>query len=175
MYHGVTHDEAKPDPETPPDAAAEAEAEASGEAKKERVLHTRIPVVLEHELKALAQSLRVPVSNLVRTILEDAVTIADRASIKLESRLERAAKSVHSEREKLRAKVPASDPLSDVVAFQPVLIAARVTCARCDAELSPGADAALGVSTRPGAKKVFVCKPCLPEATQAVADQTEDD
>ena len=41
--------------------------------KKERVLHTRVPAVLEEELKRLATALRMPVSNLVRAVLEDAV------------------------------------------------------------------------------------------------------
>ena len=40
-------------------------------ARKERVLHTRIPALLEEDLKSAAERLRVPVSNLVRTILED--------------------------------------------------------------------------------------------------------
>lgn len=191
MYHGVTHNPSQDDPtedatpDAPPDAAPDSspdaspdappDAESEPEAKKERVLHTRIPVVLEQELKALAQSLRVPVSNLVRTILEDAVTIADRASVKLESRLERAAQSVHSEREKLRARVPELDPLADVIAFQPVMVAARASCVRCGEDLESGADAALGVSTRPTAKKIFVCKPCLPAAAKSVAARTEDD
>jgi hypothetical protein len=48
--------------------SSEAEGEAR-EARKERVLHTRVPAVLERELKRFADNLRIPVSNLVRTIL----------------------------------------------------------------------------------------------------------
>ena len=54
------------------------------EAKKERVLHTRVPAVLERELKRFAENLRIPVSNLVRTILEDAVSVADVATENVE-------------------------------------------------------------------------------------------
>jgi hypothetical protein len=40
---------------------------------KERVIHTRVPEGLEFELKRLADSLRVPVSNIVRAVLENAL------------------------------------------------------------------------------------------------------
>ena len=147
----MTH-ESEPD-ETPiPD---EAEPAAT---KKERVLHTRIPAVLEQELKAAAASLRIPVSNLVRTILEDAVAIADRASEKVEDKLTRAARTMHDERGRLRQRV-SRDPLKDVVAFQSVTMAAVGSCAKCDAELSPGEAASLAVLSRPG-PVLFVCPSC---------------
>ncbi|MBI5479746.1 MAG: hypothetical protein HY906_12860 [Deltaproteobacteria bacterium] len=50
-------------------------------ARKEKVLHTRIPASLEEEIKRLADALAIPVSNLVRNILQDTVgmvgTVAD--------------------------------------------------------------------------------------------------
>lgn len=130
--------------------------------KKERVLHTRIPAVLEGELKAAAAALRVPVSNLVRTILEDAVAIADRATGRVESQLSRAAESVNHERARMRQKVEKLDPLADVVAFQPVIVAADTTCARCGAGLAPGESAGLAVRSRPG-PPLFVCGDCQPK------------
>jgi hypothetical protein len=48
-------------------------SEPKDSAPKERVLHTRVPEALEAEIKALADALRVPVSGLVRNILEDSV------------------------------------------------------------------------------------------------------
>lgn len=129
--------------------------------KKERVLHTRIPAVLEGELKATAAALRVPVSNLVRTILEDAVAIADKATGHVESRLSRAAQSVHQERTRMREKVEKLDPLADVVAYQRVVVAAAGNCARCHAPLEPGDPAGLAVRSRPG-PPLFVCEPCMP-------------
>ncbi len=130
--------------------------------KKERVLHTRIPAVLEGELKATAAALRVPVSNLVRTILEDAVALADKATGHVESRLSRAAESVHQERTRMREKVEKLDPLSDVVAYQAVVVAAAGKCARCHAELRAGDPAGLAVRSRPG-PPLFVCEACLPK------------
>lgn len=152
MCHVVTHSSEPPDSEETPTA----------EQKKERVLHTRVPAVLEQELKALAGALRVPVSNLVRTILEDAVNIADRASEKVEDRLNRVAQTMHDERGRIKERVQRSEVLADVVAYQPVVMAVDGHCARCDAELPAGEDASLAVQSRPGPAR-FVCADCLPK------------
>jgi len=45
--------------------------------RKERVLHTRISEALEEDLRRAAEELRVPVSNLVRNVLEEAVTVVE--------------------------------------------------------------------------------------------------
>ncbi len=55
--------------------------------KKDKVLHTRVPQVLEEELKALATSWRVPVSNVVRTLLEDAIDVMSAAEKRAQSEL----------------------------------------------------------------------------------------
>lgn len=155
----------KPSEPPPPDEHPEsAEASEDGsEPKKERVLHTRIPAVLEGELKAAARALRVPVSNLVRTILEDAVSIADRASERVEDRLSRAAKTVHDERGRLRSKVERRPSLDDVVAYQPVVMAKASDCAKCGAALAEGDKAGLAVGEVPGVPR-FVCATCMPSA-----------
>jgi hypothetical protein len=153
MYHAVTHEKDEPD------LADGAERE---DAKKERVLHTRIPALLESELKAAAAALRVPVSNLVRTILEDAVAMADRATGHVETSLARAAKSVHAERERLKSRAGRASPLDEVLAYQPVKIARATACESCGTTLEAGSDAALGVTDRIG-PKMFVCSTCLAE------------
>jgi hypothetical protein len=142
-----------------------ADDDGADSQKKERVLHTRIPAVLEAELKAAAAALRIPVSNLVRTILEDAVAIADRASSKVEDRLTRAAQSVHDERDRLRSKISV-DPFERVVAFQKVTMAAGGECAKCHVALVPGEEAALAVLSRPG-PALFVCPDCMPRRDAA--------
>ena len=71
----MTHEGDSPTPPATETADAAPAPEAAESNKKERVLHTRIPAVLETELKRLAGSLRVPVSNLVRTI-PDAVDLS---------------------------------------------------------------------------------------------------
>lgn len=155
MYHDVTRE---------PDLEADTE-ESSDEdkaEKKERVLHTRIPAVLEAELKQAAKALRVPVSNLVRTILEDAIAVADRATGQVEERLSRAARTVSSERERIRTKFEKPDPLAHVVAFQSVVVAAPAHCQKCDQALEPGDDAALAILDTPG-PNLFVCSECMPK------------
>jgi hypothetical protein len=164
MYHAMARDTESEVPGSE-GANGQGDSDDARDAKKERVLHTRIPAVLEAELKAAAAALRVPVSNLVRTILEDAVAVADRATGHVENSLERAARSVAAERERLRDRVKRLDPLSDVVAYQPLIIAALAHCAKCNVVLEPGEDAALGVTNRPG-PKIFVCKSCMPKRSK---------
>ena len=139
MYHVVTHDNQKP----------ELPADAPDAAKKERVLHTRVPAVLERELKRLAESARMPVSNLVRAILEDALEVADRASGRVEEQLRHAVDRVSKERESIRERVRKLDPLERVAAYQPVVLANPATCARCSRELASGEDARLAVMSEP--------------------------
>lgn len=67
-------------------------------ARKGRVLHTRVPEVLEEELKQVARSLRIPVSNLVRTILEDAVATTQAVGRVAEEELHGAADRIARER-----------------------------------------------------------------------------
>lgn len=131
--------------------------------RKERVLHTRVPAVLDRELKRLAESLRVPVSNLVRAVLEDAVAVADQAGENVETRLKTFAESLEHERDKLRRRVM-RDPLDGVFAFQAVKLAQPASCAKCKRELRRGESANLGLrdDARPTAARVFVCDACLP-------------
>jgi uncharacterized coiled-coil protein SlyX len=151
MYHAVTQ---KPhiDPDEPSEEAT---------TRKERVLHTRVPAVLERELKRLADATRMPVSNLVRAILEDALSVAERAGGRVEEQLRHVAERMSKERESIRETVRRLDPLERVVAFQPVVLAHPVACTRCARRLEAGDDARLGVSTEPG-PLIFVCPACVP-------------
>jgi hypothetical protein len=133
-------------------------------AKKERVLHTRVPAVLERELKRFADNLRVPVSNLVRTILEDALNVADAATENVEERLKKAAHQLEVERERIKKRV-LHDPLADVFAFQTVTLAQPVECVKCGREMRPGERAHLGLSDGPprAGRRIFACDDCLPK------------
>jgi hypothetical protein len=48
--------------------------------RKERVLHTRISEQLAEDIRAIAEDLRVPVSNLVRNVLEEAFDAVERVT-----------------------------------------------------------------------------------------------
>jgi len=51
-----------------------------GRDRKERVLHTRISEQLAEDIRAIADDLRVPVSNLVRNVLEEAFSAVERVT-----------------------------------------------------------------------------------------------
>ena len=146
-------------------SGADAAGDETASTKKERVLHTRVPAVLERELKRFADNLRVPVSNLVRTILEDALEVADAATENVEERLKKAAHQLEVEREKLKKKV-LPDPLADVFAFQDVTLALAAQCVKCGRDLRPGEKAHLGLTDGPqrhGARRIFACDACIPK------------
>jgi hypothetical protein len=80
-----------PDPPSPPawddpEEDAEEEADAAREPgrerprRHERVLHTRISERLSDDIRRAADDLRVPVSNLVRNVLEEAFGAVERVS-----------------------------------------------------------------------------------------------
>lgn len=96
-------DHEQPDPERD-DASERApdEGDAPERAKKERVLHTRVPAVLEQELKRLATNLKMPVSNLVRAILEDALDAVDAVGQRAEGELQGIAERLRVQRDALR-------------------------------------------------------------------------
>ncbi len=93
------------------EAAKEPEEELDGreerKTKKERVLHTRVPAILEQELKNLAASWRMPVSNVVRAILEDALDTVEAVGRKAEGELLGVAQRLAEERERIKAPLRA--------------------------------------------------------------------
>jgi hypothetical protein len=158
MYHAVTHD-----PDGP---------RRSADERKERVLHTRIPAVLEQELKRFADNLRVPVSNLVRTILEDALTVADRATGRVEEELQAAARVAADGRETLRTRWRPRSVLDEVFGFQPVVLAQDTRCAGCGGLLARGAEGWLGLRDVPG-PRVIACAACIPQPDAAAGAAPE--
>jgi hypothetical protein len=167
LNHVVTQS----DSNAPPEGGNEAEEpdKKASSSAKERVLHTRVPAVLEQELKRLAENIRVPVSNLVRTILEDAVTMADRAGRGVEEELHRAASNISQKREAILAKKEAkkekvaAQRLDGIIGFQPLVLASDATCAKCLTPLAAGDDAHLGVPSDPNAPRVVICDGCVPK------------
>jgi hypothetical protein len=120
------------------------QAEERG-SKKERVLHTRVPVVLERELKRFADNLRIPVSNLVRAILEDALSVADLAGTGIDDRLKNAAQVLKHERERVKQEVK-GDLRAGLVAFQAVTLAESTVCGKCGDPVAQGTQAYLALT-----------------------------
>jgi hypothetical protein len=139
--------------------------------RKERVLHTRISEQLAEDIRAIADDLRVPVSNLVRNVLEEAFDAVERVSGDVSNLMddvieeaELASQRYRRYRDRVRERAreraaeartatppPAApfaaveDPLAHVVAWQPVVLAAPRRCARTGRELRPGERAYLGL------------------------------
>lgn len=127
--------------------------------RKERVIHTRVPAVLEQELKRLAETLKVPVSNVVRTILEDAVAAVDSVGQKAEGELRQAAERLSRHRTALKRATRA--PLAGIVGYQPLMLARAEKCALCDRALAAGEEGFLGIRDGIG-PRVILGKECLP-------------
>jgi hypothetical protein len=149
VYHIVTRKRAPAEP--PDDTEAETE-------KKERVIHTRVPESLEAELRERAQGLGISVSNLVRNVLGHAFglvgdVVADSHAI---------ARAARGGDKKPAAPVGAAAPapasIEDVLGWQPIVLGKNAVCAKCNALLPRGKDAAVGVGT-----SLVVCPSCLKE------------
>ncbi|PIE06026.1 MAG: hypothetical protein CSA75_01700 [Sorangium cellulosum] len=183
--------QSKQDKNTARQAATDCEpAETNGDPResqrKERVLHTRVPAVLEQELKNLAQSLRMPVSNVVRAILEDAVSAVDVVGRKAEGEMNRVVDRIAEKREKLRniatggregseevsreetgsvgepKETAQENLLNGIIGYQPLVLAAQATCSVCSKELRSGSTAYVGLRDDPG-PRVMVGPECLPD------------
>ena len=174
---------AEPTREEPPAEAVPEDSDGE-RPRKERVLHTRVPAVLEHELKRLATNLKVPVSNLVRAILEDAIDAVDVVGKKAEGELLGIADRLHRQRDSLRTAAvrsatervqahdeqsrsagsasecpAATDALAGVLGFQALVLASDARCTVCSRTLSRGETACRGVREGDG-PRVLVAGHC---------------
>lgn len=125
---------------------------------KDRVLHTRIPESLEDAIKVKARHLRVPVSNLVRNVLEQAFQLVEDVvgdGIEIAEAARRGAERI---REAARGARPA-DP--DVYGWQELILNRDERCDRCSAELARGTKAYRGLSEKPKDRPQFLCPACL--------------
>lgn len=115
--------------------------------KKDRVLQTRVPKSLYNDLVEQARRLRVPVSNLVRNILEDSVRIVENL---VDNSLDIA--------DALTGKVDRQD-LASVVGWQPLTANRALACAVCQADIDKGAEAFMSVGA-PSGRTIVVCEDC---------------
>ena len=147
--------------------------------RKEKVLHTRVPAVLEEELKKLATNLRVPVSNVVRTILQDAVETLDAVQGRAEDELRGVADRLRARRARAQSEemdaehTPApTAPLAGIIGYQPLLLARTEHCTLCGSAISAGTSAYLGVREVSG-PRVLLDEACLPFSAAKTAKPEE--
>jgi len=169
------------------------------DARKERVLHTRVPAVLEQELKRVANAWRVPVSNVVRALLEDALDTLDVVGAKAEGELREVAEMLASERNRLRRKsserlgkrpavtgsgpTPApsedhvspssSDPLAGAVGVTPITLVHDAVCGVTGDLLPAGSEAYMVLFREPG-RQLITGRDVLPEASTPNQEKADD-
>lgn len=162
--------------QTPPDAPTG----PAGRPLKERVLHTRVPAVLEEELKRLATNLRMPVSNVVRAILEDAIEAVEVVGQRAEGTLEGIVDRIAAQRQSLKQAVrhepaaPTPAPPSEPVPAAPPL---DVGCPDPDGELAKGKlDGVIGFQRLALATEAActVCGKKLPRGSEACRGVREE-
>jgi len=142
--------------------------------RKERVLHTRISEQLAHDIRQMAEDLRVPVSNLVRNVLEETFSVVESVTDDMGDLLEdvieqaeRASDRIHhfqqrrKERETQRREPPGRpEEFEDIEAWQPVILNAPRRCDGDGREIRRGEQAFIGL-TASGLSGTYLCAPCV--------------
>jgi hypothetical protein len=164
-------------------------------ARKERVLHTRVPAVLEQELKRVANAWRVPVSNVVRALLEDALDTLDVVGAKAEGELREVAEMLASERSRFRrksaeqlSKMPGAragatdmpeppaapaDPLFGAIGVTPMTLVHDTVCGVTGETLPAGSEAYMVLFDDPR-RKLITGRDALPRASTANEEEADD-
>ena len=166
------------------------------DARKERVLHTRVPAVLEQELKRVANAWRVPVSNVVRALLEDALDTLDVVGAKAEGELREVVELLASERHRFRrrssaqlSKIPGAeataspepaeespapaDPLEGAVGVMPMTLVHDAVCGVTGETLPAGSEAYMVLFDDPG-RKLITGRDALPQASTPNQEKADD-
>ena len=145
--------------------------------RKERVLHTRISEQLARDIRQMAEDLRVPVSNLVRNVLEETFSVVESVTDDMGDLLEdvieqaeRASDRIHHfqsrrrEREareaQHRQEAEASEAFEDIEAWQPVVLNVPRRCDGDGREIRRGEQAFVGL-TGSGLSGTYLCAPCV--------------
>ncbi len=124
--------------------------------RQARWLHTRISESLEDALKREARRRRLPVSLLVRHVLEGALDLVEDI---VES--------------SLGAKHPRDDGLDDVYGWQELILNRDAACVRCERVLSAGARSYRGLRDGTG-PPIFLCDTCVGRLREPAAAREEE-
>ena len=144
---------------TDTDPRPDSEEERPRRERKERVLHTRISHQLAEDIGRMAEDLRVPVSNLVRNVLEEVFSVVETVTDNVGELIEGVMDDAERVRRRHTPPEPRPDP-PEVLGWQPLILAREGSCAGCDAPLARGERAYLGV-TASGASSHTLCADCL--------------
>ncbi len=146
-------------PESGPEASAgSGDSERPRRERKQRVLHTRISQQLAEDIGRMAEDLRVPVSNLVRNVLEEVFSVVEKVTENVGDVIEGVLDEAGRGRRRA-APAPRQDP-PEVLGWQLLILARAGQCADCAAPLSRGGRAYVGV-TASGPSPLTLCADCL--------------
>ena len=137
--------------------------------RKDRIIQTRVPKDLEATLKEAAERERVSVSHLIRNVLEDTFhlvdnIVADSAQLVDSVRRDALKLAASARGDKPRAAdavADSEDPLTQVEAWQDVIVNKPCQCQRCGTALARGQQAFRGLGTAPLQPSVWLCPDCL--------------
>jgi hypothetical protein len=140
--------------------------------RKERVLHTRISDDLAEDIRRVAEDLRVPVSNLVRNVLEEAFSVVETVTDNVGDLIEDVVDEAERARARMRQRRARSEPpetqeaaaptrseFAEVLGWQPLILNRHQICADCEEPLERGERAYLGVFAA-GPSPHFLCPDC---------------
>lgn len=146
--------------------------------RKERVLHTRVSDALAEDIRRMAEDLRVPASNLVRNVLEEAFSMVEAVTENVGELIEDVVDEADRARERIRrsrpgrrrerprpdaATRPERGEFPDVIGWQSVVLNQPRDCADCEEALERGQQAYFGLTgaTAAGQASTVLCGDCM--------------
>lgn len=127
--------------------------------RKERVLHTRVPDSLDRHIKRRARSLGMSVSTVVRNVLLTTFgLVEDIVNDSTDIALAVTGQAIAAPRQRDRAR-GMSGP-TDVLAWQEAVLNLNAVCNECNAILTKGSRAAIGIREQQGPRAI-ICPECL--------------
>ena len=148
--------------------------------RKERVLHTRVSDALAEDIRRMAEDLRVPASNLVRNVLEEAFSMVEAVSENVGDLIEDVVDGADRARERIRSRhrrplrrkdpprpeaatPPERGECSDVIGWQSLILNRPERCADCEEPLERGQQAYFGLTAAgaAGAPSTTLCGDCM--------------
>ncbi len=133
---------------------------SSKRERKDRLIQTRITPSLYEQVLKRAEALRIPVSNLIRIVLEESDKLVGGVVDQSLSIAEVFTKG-KALAPRTAASRPAATPAEETpVAWQPVIMGRRAVCGQCGQDLYPSESAHMGLGTD-GRPLLFTCPACF--------------
>ena len=130
--------------------------------RKERLVQTRVPEVLDETLREQAKRNRVSVSQLIRNVLEDTFNLVENAvteAANLGHTVKRDAQRLAATAQGIRRRSQPSQ-LAGVYAWQEVVLNRDLSCALCNRQLERGERGFAGLESGRGQPRYWLCSAC---------------